>query len=163
MVLGIIVYCTLFTLAFAWALVWVLERKDKKYRQGSISFTDAFSVGSVVIVFVYFSNIVVFMRWPRSALVYDILLVTCLAAFGIYRETSYKVRARKADRRLRAEARLLEWHLSKDPANAAWLERLSEVYEKLGEKEKALAAARLAAKLDPAVRNAWRVKTLEEK
>jgi len=37
------------------------------------------------------------------------------------------------------------------------------VYEKLGEKEKALTAARMAAKLDPAVRNAWRVKMLEEK
>ena len=163
MVLGIIVYCTLFTLAFAWALVWVLERKEKKYGQGSISFTDAFSVGSVVIIFVYFSNIVVFMRWPRSALAYDVALITALAAFGVYRETSYKARARKGNRRLRAEARLLEWHLSKDPANAAWFERLSEVYEKLWEKAKALAAARMAAKLDPAVRNAWRVKTLEGK
>ena len=163
MVLGIIVYCTLFTLAFAWALVWVLERKEKKYGQGSISFTDAFSVGSAAIIFVYFSNIVVFMRWPRSALAYDIALLTCLAAFGVYRETSYKVRARKGNRRLRAEARLLERHLSKDPANAAWFERLGEVYEKLGEKEKALTAARMAVKLDPAVRNAWRVKTLEEK
>lgn len=163
MVLGIVIYCTLFTLAFAWGLVWVLERKDKKYRQGLISFTDAFSVGSVTIIFVYFSNIVVFMRWPRSALAYDVALVTGLAAFGIYRETSYRARARKGNRRLRAEARLLEWHLSKDPANAGWFERLSEIYEKLGEKEKALTAAKMAAKLDPTVRNDWRVKMLEEK
>lgn len=163
MVLEIVIYCALFTLSFAWALVWILERKEKRYGQGSISFTDAFSVGAVVTIFVYFSNIVVFMRWPRSALFYDIALITGLAAFGVYRETAYRARALKGRRRLRAEVRLLERYVVNDPANAAYFERLSEVYEKLGEKEKALAAARMAARLDPAVSNAWRVKQLEEK
>ena len=163
MILGIIIYCTVFTLVYAWALVWILERKEKKYRQGSISFTDAFMVGAFVLIFVYFSNIVVLMRWTRSAFIYDIALITGLAAFGVIRETSYKARAGKVNRRLRAEARLMEGYLAKDPVNAAYFERLSEVREKLGEKEKALAAARRAAELDPIVKNTWRVKQLEEK
>ncbi len=163
MVLSLIIYCTVFALAYAWALVWILERKEKKYLQGSISFTDAFLVGAFIIIFVYFSNIVVLMRWPRSALTYDIILVTALAAFGTYRETFYKARSRKTGTRRRAEARLLEIHIAKDPDNPAYYERLSEVYEKLGEKEKALAAARRAAELDPAVKNTWRVKQLEDK
>ncbi|MDO8804212.1 MAG: hypothetical protein Q7R35_07265 [Elusimicrobiota bacterium] len=163
MLLGIIIYCTVFALVYAGALVWILERKEKEYRQGSISFTDAFIVGASVVIFVYLTNIVVLMSWPRAAATaYDIVLVTALAAFGVYRETAYKARAWKTRRRLRAETRLLEWHVAKDPANAAYYERLSEVYEILGEKEKALVAARMAAKLDPAVKNTWRVKQLEE-
>ena len=45
MSLAIIIYCTVFALAYAWALVWILERKEKRYGQGSISFTDAFVIG----------------------------------------------------------------------------------------------------------------------
>jgi len=161
--LGIIIYCTVFTLAYAWALVWILERKEEKYRQGSISFTDVFIVVAFVVIFVYLSNIVVLIRWTRSAYLYDLFLITGLAGFGVYRETMYKARAAKVRHRQRAEVRLLESHIAKDPSNAAYFERLSEVYEKLGEKESALAAAKMAAKLDPAVRNDWRVKQLEEK
>ncbi len=163
MVSVIIIYCTVFTLVYTWALVWILERKEKEYGQGSISFTDAFMIGAFVVIFVYFSNIVVVMRWTRSAFIYDLALVTGLAAFGVYRETSYKARAGRGSRRLRAEARLMEGYIAKDPVNAAYFERLSEVREKLGEKDKALAAARRAAELDPIVKNTWRVKQLEEK
>ncbi|OIO05070.1 MAG: hypothetical protein COX65_00880 [Elusimicrobia bacterium CG_4_10_14_0_2_um_filter_56_8] len=162
MSLAIIIYCTVFALAYAWALVWILERKEKRYGQGSISFTDAFVVGSFVIILVYLSNIVVLIAWTRYAFLYDLGLITCLAAFIAYRETAYKARAARKKRRLRAEARLLERYIKKDPSNTAYLERLSEVYEKTGEFKKALAAARLAAKLDPAVKNTWRVKQLEE-
>ncbi len=163
MVLLVTAYCIFFALAYAWALVWILERKEKKYGQGSFSFTDAFLVASLLGMMVYFTNTIVIMAWPGSALFYNLALLAGLGAFGIYRETAYKARAAKAARRQRAEARLLERHVKNDPANAAYFERLSEVYEKLGEKEKALEAARMAARLDPAVRNAWRVRMLEEK
>ncbi len=163
MVLLITVYCVVFALAYAWALVWILERKEKRYGQGSFSFTDAFLAAALTGMMVYFTNTIAIMAWPGSALFYDLVLLAGLGAFGLYRETSYKTRAARVSRRQRAEARLLERHIKNDPANAAYFERLSEVYEKLGEKEKALAAARMAARLDPAVRNTWRVKMLEEK
>lgn len=161
--LGIVVYCSLFALAYAWTLVWILERKEKKYRQGITSFTDALLPGSLVIVFVYISNIVALMRWGSSAALYDMALIAAMAGFCVYKETRYKLRAAKVDHRRRAEVRLLEYHITKDPANAAYFERLSEVYEKLGEREKALAAARHATKIAPDVRNTWRIKQLEGK
>ncbi len=160
--IGIVIYCTLFSLAYAWTLVWILERKDKKYRQGTVQFTDAFLPGSLIIIFVYISNIVVLVRWGSSAVLYDAALIAALAGFCAYKETRYKLRAAKVAHRQRAEIRLLEFHLTKDPANAACFERLSEVHEKLGDRKKALAAARHAARLHPDVNNAWRVKRLEE-
>ncbi len=162
-ILGIVAYCTVFCFAYAWTLVWILERKEKKYRQGSVSFTDAFLIGSLVIILIYISNIVVLLRWGSSAFLYDIALIAALAGFGTYKEAAYKARAARIARRQRAEVRLLEHHIAKDPANAACFERLSEVCEKLGEKEKALEAARMAAELHPDVRNSWRVKQLEGK
>ncbi len=157
---GIIVYCTVFALAYAWAAVWMLERKEKKYRQGSSSFTDAFLVGAFILVFVYFSNMVVMMRWTDAAFTYDLALLAGLAAFAIYKEVLYRARDNYASRRMRAEARLLERYMLKDPGNAAYFERASELYEKLGDREKAIEAARMAAKLDPTVRNTWRFKEL---
>lgn len=161
--LGVLVYCTVFALLWAGGLVWVLERKEKKYLLGGLSFTDAFLAGSFFLIVVYVSNIVVILRWPRFAFFYDIALVTGLAGFGLYRETGYKARAALHSRRLRAEVRLLEHHVSRDPSNAAYLERLSELYEALGDPKQALEAARLAARLEPTVRNSWRVKHLEER
>lgn len=161
--LGIVVYCTLFSLAYAWALVWILERKEKKYGQGTVQFSDAFIFGSILIVFVYISNIVVLVRWGNSAALYDAALIAAMAGFGLYKESRYKLRAAKVAHRRRAEVRLLLYNITKDPANAAYFERLSEVYEKQGEKQKALAAARRAAAIAPDVRNTWRLKQLEGK
>ncbi|MCM2267325.1 MAG: hypothetical protein NDI60_06045 [Elusimicrobiales bacterium] len=161
MLLGIILYCTVFALAWAWGLVWILERREKKYLQGSLSFTDAFLAGSFFLVFVYISNIVVLVRWPRYAFVYDILLTTALAGFMLYKESRYRALAALRTRRQHAEVRLLELHLKKDPGNASYYERLSEVHEKLGNREQALETARMAAKLEPTVRNTWRLKNLE--
>jgi hypothetical protein len=162
MLLGLVIYCTGFALIWTWTLVWILERKDKTFRQGTASFTDAFLSGAFSLVFVFISNIVILLRWPRSALLYDLLLVTGLAGFGLYRETLYKARAGFRRRTLRGEARALELNIVKDPSNGAYYERLSEVYEQLGEKGNAIETAKLAAKLDPSIRNGLRVKHLEE-
>ena len=105
MVLGIIIFCAVFALAYAWALVWILERREKKYRQGSNSYTDAFIAAAFVITFVYFSNMVALMRWPRSALFYDLALLAVLAAFGVYRETAYRKSASKTSQPLHGKSR----------------------------------------------------------
>jgi cytochrome c-type biogenesis protein CcmH/NrfG len=64
--------------------------------------------------------------------------------------------------RRRAEIRLLQIYIAKDPANAAYFGRLGQLYEKLGEKAQALEAARMAEKLEPTERNRCRIKHLEE-
>lgn len=158
--LAVLIYGLLFSLLYAWAVVWLLERRDRRYRQGAGSFTDAFLPGSFVLIFVYISNIVVLVRWPSSAVMFDLALLGGLAAFAAYREILYKTRAGSASRKLRAEARLLERYMKKDPGNAALYERASEIYEELGERGLAVEAARVAAELDPTVRNSWRFREL---
>ncbi len=162
-ILKVLLFCTVFAIAYSWVLVWILERKEKKYGQAMLSFTDAFLTGALVLVIVYVSNILVFIARPGAALTYNITLVTLLAAFCLYKETAYKVLDGRLRQRRLAEVRRLETHIAKDPANAACFERLSEVYEMLGEKGQALDTARMAARLEPTARNRWRIKFLEGK
>ena len=160
--LAVLIYGLLFSVGYAWAVAWILERRDRKYRQGGTSFTDAFIVGAFVLLSVYITNIIVLVRWPSSAISYDLFLLAGLAAFSAYRELLYRRRDSDAARKLRAEARLLERYMSNDPGNAAFFERASEIYEQLGEHGKAVEAARAAAELDPTVRNSWRLRELLE-
>ena len=159
---AVILYCTLFAVGYAWAVAWIMERRDKKYRQGNTSFTDAFMIGAIVLLVVYISNIIVLLRWPSSALMYDLVLLAGLGAFSGFRELLYRGRDTQSRRKLKAEARLLERYLKKDPGNAALFERASVIYEELGERELAIEAARAAAELDPTVRNSWRFRELLE-
>jgi len=159
---GLFLYCTLFAAVWTWCLVMILERRDSKYRQSGTSFADAFPAAGGAGVFVFISNVLVMLFRQSGALYYDIALVTALAGFGLYRETGYRSRARSSSRGLKAEVRLLEIQIKKDPLNAAYFARLSELLEKLGEKGKALEAARRTAELEPTVKNFWRVKHLED-
>ena len=158
--LGVIIYGALFALGYAWAAVCVIERRDKKYRQGTTSFSDAFMPGAFILLFVYITNMLVLVQWPSYAITYDLVLLAGLGVFSAYREIIYRSRDTESRRRLIAEARLVEIHMKKDPGNAALFERASELYEQLGEREKAIEAARAASELDPTVRNSWRFKEL---
>lgn len=153
-------YSTLFALAYSWVLVWILERREKKYGQGALSFSDAFLTGSVSLFLVYISNFTVLMMRPSSAGSFNVLLVTALAGFCFYKESTYKLQQKRIAHRWRAEVRLLNIYISKDPANAAYFGRLSDLYARLGEKDRALEAARMAEKLEPTERNRWRLKQL---
>lgn len=161
-VIKILAFCTAFALAYSWVLVWILERREKKYGQSMLSFTDAFLAGAVTLLFVFLSTILVFFRWHRYAATYVAALITVLAAFCLYKETVYKLLEEKVRRRRRAEIRLLELHIKKDPSNAALFGRVSELYEKLGKKPQALEAARMAEKLEPTESNRCRLKHLQE-
>ncbi len=157
----ILVYATVFALLYSWVLVWILERREKVYGQGALSFSDAFLAGSVTLILVYLANIMVLAMWPRSALSFNVGLVTALAGFCLYKESTYKLEARRIERRRRAEVRLLNIYIAKDPSNAAYYTTLSRLYERLGEKEQALEAAKMALKLEPTARNRCRIEELE--
>jgi len=155
-------YSTVFALVYSWVVVWIIERREKKYGQGTILFSDAFLAGSVTLVFVYLANILVFVMWPRSAATFNVFLVTALAGFCLYRESVYQLDAKKIRHRLLAEVRLVNIYICKDPANAAYYGRLCDIYAKLGEKGPALEAARMANKLEPTTRNRLRIQQLQE-
>lgn len=161
-ILQVLAYSAAFALAYAWVLVWVLERRDKKYRQGDAAFSDTFLAGSITLVLTFLSNVLVLLAWPLSAATYNVGLVTALAGFCLYRESLYKLEAKKIEHRRRAELRLLRIYIARDPANAAYFTRLSVLHERLGEKKDALEAALMAEKLEPTERNRWRIKQLRE-
>lgn len=159
-ILQALAYATLFALAYSWVLVWILERREKKYGQGALSFSDAFLTGSVSLFLVYISNFAVLIMRPSSAGSFNVLLVTALAGFCLYKESTYKLQQKRIAHRWRAEVRLLNIYISKDPANAAYFGRLSDLHARLGEKDRALETARMAEKLEPTERNRWRIKQL---
>jgi len=158
----IIGYCTLFALTYAWALVSIIERGEKKYRQSPVSFNDSLLAGSFILLAVFISNIAIMIKAPRNALFYNLALLTGLLGYMIYREAGYRRLESGRDRNLRTEMRVIDHHSANDPSNAVFFERASEIFEKLGELDNALEAARRAAKLGPTVHNLWRLKHLEE-
>ncbi len=160
-ILWIIIYSAIFAMASAWALVWILERKDKRYGQGGTSFTDAAPVGAFFMATIFISDVVALLNSPGAAVFYNLALIAGLGFFMLWRESGYRARENLIKKKLRIEIRVLEKHALIDPSNAALHERLSEIHERLGEKEKAMESARLASKLDPNVRNSWRIKDLE--
>ena len=90
----LILYCAFFALACAGAVVWILERRDKKYGQGAASFTDAFPAGAAVLVFVFLSDLFLLLKSARMAAFYDLLLAAGLLIFILRREAGYKARAK---------------------------------------------------------------------
>ncbi|MEI7528805.1 MAG: hypothetical protein WCK76_07665 [Elusimicrobiota bacterium] len=158
----IIVFCTLFSLAYAWALISIIERETQKYGRGLVSFADTFLAGIFALGFVYLSDLAVMFLKPGLALYYNVFLLTLLLGFALYKESGHKLREVLRNKKLRAEMRVLGERAAGDPSNAAYFERASEILEKLGELDNAAAAARRAVNLGPTVRNMMRLKHIEE-
>lgn len=160
--LKILSYALIFSVACSGTVVWILERREKKYGLGGISMSDAFLAAAAFLIFVYLSTLVVLLRWPGYGGTFSVLVITALAGFCLYRESIYKLQQRKLDHRDQAEVRLMLTHIAKDPGNSAYFMRLSELYEKLGNKKQAIEAAEMVFKLEPTERNRFRLKHLEE-
>lgn len=161
--LGILAFNGLFAVAFSWALVWAIERREKKYGLAGPSLSDAFLAGALSLFFSFLGGVSVMFLWPRLYSTFVVGACTALAGYCLYRESLYKLERRRIDHRLRAEVRLINIHISKDPSNAAYYHRLTDLYEKLGDARQALQAAEMALKLEPTVRNHLRADHLRRK
>lgn len=165
--LGVILFCSLSGAAYSWAALWLLGRKAKASRRRKAHFPHAFFAGSVTFTLVYFINRLCFPARPEATAVLNLAL---LAAVFIVPVVVKRVRKKILRRRPKAakkhpryaEAAALERMFSQDPLNAFCPEKLSEIYEEMGEYDKALAAAEQAAKLDPSVKNKWRAEDLRK-
>lgn len=89
-----IFYCAGFALVCAWAVVWILERKEKKYGQEAASFTDAFPAGAAVLVFVFLSALSLLFKNLRAAALYGLALTAALLLFIWRKEAGYRARAK---------------------------------------------------------------------
>ena len=167
MTLGVIVFCALSGLAFSAAAVWLLGRMAKVSRRRKAHFPHAFLAGSVTFTLVYFINRLSFPARPRATAVLNLALLAALFAVPVLlKRIRKKIRRRRpkaAKKHPRyPEAAALEQLFRQDPLNAFCVEKLSEIYEEMGDHDKALAAAEQAARLDPSVKNKWRAEDLRK-
>ena len=159
---GVIIFSLVSGMAFSAGLLWTLKRVGAARRK-TIHAPAGFMVGAVIFVLVYGVNRLAFPAYPKAAPLINTLLLSCVLLFP---ELKKKLRRRRPkygapkNQHLRVEALALERMLEIDPLNAFCFERLSEVYEKMGKPDRALLAAREAAKLDPTVKNQSRVEEL---
>ena len=166
-IFGTIIFCAIFALAFAGAVVWIMERKARVSRWTIAPFSHSFLAGCVAFSFIYILNRLVFPRWPKTTAVFNLIMLGGILTFRPLRKKllrQYRRWRRKTEKKhpRSAEAEALKHMLERDPLNAFCLEKLSEIYGEMGENDKALEAAREAFKLDPSVKNKLWVEDLEK-
>lgn len=141
----------------------VLDRKAKISRRAKARFPDAFLAGSVTFTLVYFLNRLAFPARPKATAAANLLLLAGILLYPYARKKFRRLKPKIVKKHpLQDEAAALERMFARDPLNAFCLEKLSELYEKMGEHDKALSAANQAARLDPTVKNKWRAEDLEK-
>ena len=167
MTFGVIIFCSVFALAFSGAVMWMLERKSRASRRKILPFSHSFLGGCVTFSVVYVLNRLIFPGWPKATAAFNLALLTAMFTFRVLRKKLLRRFRRRRPKTVKkhhrdSEAEALEHMLEKDPLNACYLERLSVIYEEKGEHDRALEAAHKAVKLDPTMKNKWRVEDLEK-
>ncbi len=162
MTFGVIIFCLLSALAFSGAALRVMGRKARASRR-SPHFPHAFLAGSVTFTLAYLLNRLAFPARPKATALANLALLAGILLYPYIRKKLRRLRPKLAKPHpLQAEAAALERLFVQDPLNAFCLEKLSELYEEMGEHDKALAAAIQAARLDPTMKNKWRAEDLEK-
>ena len=162
MTFGVILFCCFSAMAFSSAVLWLLGKRARASRRKTTPFAYAFLAGSFTFSLVYIINRLAFPLWPAATSVFNLALLAGMFGSRALRKKLRRRRPKTAKKHpLHAEAAALEEMLTQDPLNAFCHEKLSEIYEKMGENDKALLAAREAAKLDPTMKNRWRVEDLK--
>ena len=162
MTFGVILFCCFSAMAFSSAVLWLLGKRARASRRKTTPFAYAFLAGSFTFSLVYIINRLAFPLWPAATSVFNLALLAGMFGSRALRKKLRRRRPKTAKKPpLHAEAAALEEMLTQDPLNAFCHEKLSEIYEKMGENDKALLAAREAAKLDPTMKNRWRVEDLK--
>ena len=140
------IYCWTFSFCFTAFFISTLERGHTKYGLGYsggqiLHGLNIFIIASLMFGFISFGNaaLCVFLR-PVSFIWLQVLAVAGLFAFAGFMELRYKGKARWYRQEILEEMAVLRKGLEKDPANAAYLERLEELYEKTGDMKAAAAS-----------------------
>lgn len=162
MTFGVIIFCCFSAMAFSGAVLWLLGKKVRASRRKTTPFSYAFLAGSLTFSLVYILNRLAFPLWPAATSVLNLALLAGMFGSRALRKKLRRRRPKTAKKHpLHAEAAALEEMLMQDPLNAFCHEKLSEIYEKMGQHDRALLAAREAFKLDPGMKNKWRVEDLK--
>jgi len=158
---GVIIFSMTAAMAFAAGVLWSLKKAGAARRK-KIHPPSGLLVGSVVYVIVYSLNRLAFPALPEATVLADLALLSGILIFPELKKKLRRPWLKHIDKHhhLRVEAQAMERMLKIDPLNAFCYERLSKIYEKLGDPDRALATADEAVKLDPSVGNRARVEEL---
>jgi len=77
-ILGVIIFCSVFALAFAGAAVWFMEKKAEESRDEAFPFSYSFLAGCFTFSFVYISDRLLFSQWPKMTAVLNAAVLTAL-------------------------------------------------------------------------------------
>lgn len=159
---GVILFSMAAATAFAGVVLWSLKKAGAARRK-KLNPPSGLLVGSVVYVIAYSLNRLAFPALPSATVLADLALLSGLLIFPVLKKKLRRPRLKHFNKNhsLLVEAAAMERMLKIDPLNAFCYERLSEIYENMGKPDRALAAAKEAVKLDPAVGNKSRVEELK--
>jgi tetratricopeptide (TPR) repeat protein len=164
-----VLYIYVFALIFTAIIVSTLERGRKKYGLGGanrispLRDLNIFILAILLFGVTSLANAVLgaVLRPPAFVLL-QVLLAGGALLFALVMEARYLSEARWYRSEMLVEIAALRKELDKDPLNAAYLERLSELYKKIGDMKAALSCAEKAYALDPDEPNRWKVENLKE-
>lgn len=135
-------------------VVSTLERRETKYRLGSrhnhiLHDLNVFITAVFTFNFVALGNAMLCTGLRTLTFVWiQVLAAAGLFAFAGFMELRYREEARAHRQDMLDEMALLRKELERDPENAAYLERLEELYEKTGDMKAAAPCLRRLAELN---------------
>jgi|GEM_PF-1431940 len=153
----------LFAAAGAWLVMWMLERRERTYRLGSVNPAMGLFWGALVFIAMFSFMWHVTARTPALALASSTIAAAALTAFLILKERSYRRERKESDALLRDEIRRCELMSQREHDTPVWHEKLSDLHEKAGDLHAAAECAKRACALAPTPENLWRLKELEER
>ncbi len=163
------IYCWTFSLCFTAIFISTLERGHIKYGLGCsgghiLHGLNVFIIASLMFGFISFGNAALCVFLRTGVFVWlQVLAAAVLFAFAGFKELRYKEEARYHRREMLEEMAVLRKGLEKDPANAAYLERLGELYERTGDMKAAAASLERLAGLYEKMRNMGAAEACAEK
>lgn len=158
-----VVACSFFALAFSGAVIWIMEVKALTAHRSITPISYTFLAGSITFSFIYILNRLVFPFWPKMTVALNLTVLAAIFLLPVLRKNLRHKRPRAGKKhRLHSEASGLQQMLEKDPLNAFCHERLSDIYGELGKYDRALEAALEAFRLDPTIKNKWRVEDFKQ-
>lgn len=156
-------YFIIYSGTLTYLVVSTLRRRGEKYGLGTVRTPDLFLIGTPLYLLSFLFN--VFLAIKLTSMSFLLLQAAGAAAAGGYAavaELGYRKASRLYRQEMLDEIAVLWKELEKDPLNAAYFERLAELYKKTGDLKAALASAEKAFALDPTRLNDWKVEALKE-
>lgn len=155
------IYCWVFSACFTAVFISTLERGHIKYGLGYsgghiLHGLNIFIIASLMFGFISLGNaaLCVFLR-PVIFVWLQVLAAAGLFTFAGFMELRYREEAHRHRQEMLEEMAGLRKGLEKDPANAAYLERLCELCEKTGDMK--AAAAGYFHFLAALLKSVWRI------